>query len=143
MVRTLVMLAALVLPALAPAQEARKFNAKELEKQFDPLPAFARAQVVDAEVIVQSDAATGHQTADYVVASGQKAVLDFYQVKLATKPRKSGDLETGSLKYVFAPKPFKEDKFVVQVVVRPVEGNAGRTAIRLFKRPIKEDDERD
>lgn len=141
MVRALVLMAALI-PSMALAQDARKFNAKELEQQFDPLPVFAKGAVVDGEVIVQSDAASGHLSADYVVAAGQKAVLDFYQVKLATKPEKSGDVETSTLKYVFAPKPFKDDKFVVSATVRPVEGNAGRTAIRLFKRPIKEDDKR-
>lgn len=144
MVRAIVLLAATLLPTFCFAQEAKRFSAKELEKQFDPLPIFAvNGQAVDNEVVVSSDLATGSASADYVVAADHKKVNDFYQVKLATRPRKTGDLELGTLKFVFAPKPFKEDPYVIQVVVRPVEDNPKLTHIRLLKRQATENDARD
>ncbi|HEY3446883.1 MAG TPA: hypothetical protein VGK67_10990 [Myxococcales bacterium] len=144
MVRAIVILAAALLPSLCLAQEAKRFNAKELEKQFDPIPVFSvNGQAVDNEVVISSDLATGNASADYLVAAEFKKVIEFYQVKLATKPRKSGEMELGTLKFVFAPKPFKEDPFVIQVVVRPVEDNPRLTAIRLLKRPATENDPRD
>ncbi|MGC4117801.1 MAG: hypothetical protein QM765_25250 [Myxococcales bacterium] len=143
-VRSLLIVAATLAPALCFAQEAKRFNAKELEKQFDPIPVFSvNGQAVDNEVVVSADLATGNASADYLVAAEAKKVIEFYQVKLATKPRKTGDLELGTLKFVFAPKPFKEDAYVIQVVVRPVEDNPRITAIRLLKRPATEHDERD
>ena len=137
MTRALLILAVLLpLPSLAMAQDARRFDAKELEKQFDPIPVFSvGGRAVDDEVVVQSDASTRECAADYLVAAGAKAILDFYQVKLATKPRKEGAPELGTFRFVFAPPVDKGDKWAVQVVVRPVEGNAGLVAIRLLKRP--------
>lgn len=135
MTRALLILAVL-LPSLAKAQEARRFDAKELEKQFDPIPAYSvGGRAVDDEVVVHADASTKECAADYLVAAGAKTILDFYRVKLATKPRKEGAPELGTFRFVFAPPVDKGDKWAVQVVVRPVEGKSGVVAIRLLKRP--------
>ena len=98
----------------------------------------ANGKAVEDEVIVLSDPSTNEHSADYLVFAGTKTVLDFYQVKLATKPRKEGDPELGTFRFVFAPPVDKGDKWAVQVVVRPVEGSAGIVAIRLLKRAVPE-----
>ena len=85
--RRCLVLALMLLPSLALAQEGRKFNQKELEKDFDPLPVYSvRGQAVDNEVIVSVEPERDLIQADYVVRAEVKKVVDFYKTKLLTDP---------------------------------------------------------
>ena len=139
--RRCLVLALMLLPSLALAQEGRKFNQKELEKDFDPLPVYSvRGQAVDNEVIVSVEPERDLIQADYVVRAEVKKVVDFYKTKLLTDPKKEGEEELGTLKYNFAPKPHKGDKRLFRVLVQQAEGNKANTGIRLLRRKVTEED---
>ena len=135
----LIALCALCLPALASAQEAKKFNAKELEKEFAPVPVFAKGGVADNEVMVSEDAARDFVEAVYVVHSDVKKVVEFYQSKLTVAPQKEGEQELGTEKYTFAIPVKKGDKRVFKVVLLPTD-TAGSTVVKLMHRKASDDD---
>lgn len=129
-------LALACLPAVALAQDARKFNVRELEKEFAPLPVFAPKQgAVDNEVIISRDRAADSLQAIYVVRAELKKVLEFYSTKLSLKPKQDGD-ELGAAKYTFAPK-FRGK--VCTVTVSELDDRSG-VQISLLRRAATEDD---
>ena len=131
----------MMLPALAFGQEGKKFNVKDLEKQFDPLPVFSvKGQAVDNEVIVSEEPERDLLQADYVVRAEVKKVIEFYKGKLRLEPKKEGEDELGTAKYVFAPKPMKGDKRLFRVILQQAEGNPTNTVIRLLRRKVTDDD---
>jgi hypothetical protein len=138
--RRLLPLVLVVGPALALAQEAKKFNAKELEKDFAPLPVYAqRGAVVDNEVVLSSDESRDLLQAVYVVKADVKKVNDFYAAKMSVKAERKGDDTLGTVKYVFQ-KPIKKgDQRVYRVTVEPLD-EPGRVQISLLRRAVTEDD---
>ncbi len=98
-------LALACLPAVALAQDARRFNVHELEKEFAPLPVFAPKQgAVDNEVIVSRDRSADSLQAVYVVRAELKKVLEFYATKLSISPKLAGEADLGTVTYTFSPK---------------------------------------
>jgi len=139
MVRSLALVLA-VLPAVALAQDARKFDARELEQEFAPLPAFAPKQgAVDNEVIVTRDSSHDSLQAIYVVRAELKKVVEFYSAKLALKPQKVGDEELGTTKYLFTPKPRKDDKARLIATIRQADDGQS-VQIALLRRALTEDE---
>jgi hypothetical protein len=121
-----------------------KFNPKQLEKDFAPLPLFADAKgrpvaAVDNEVMVSRDGESDKVQAVYVVRAELKKVLDFYTAKLSVKPEKSGDATLGDVKYHFNLKPRAADTRVFRVRVIPVEGG-GSVQITLTNRALTPED---
>lgn len=133
-------LALALLPASALAQDAQKFNARELEKEFAPLPVFSPKQgVVDHEVVVSRDRSRESAQAVYVVRADLKKVLEFYSSKLTLKPKKLGDEALGTVKYIFAPKPKLNEKEMVIATVWQSDDGQG-VQIALLHRAITEED---
>jgi hypothetical protein len=139
MARILALALALV-PSVCLAQDAEKFNAKDLEKEFAPLPAFSPKQgAVDNEVIVTRDPSHDGLQAVYVVRAELKKVLEFYSARLSIKPRKVGDEDLGTVKHVFAPRPRKGDKVQVIATIRQSDDGQG-VQIALLRRGLTEDE---
>ena len=132
-------LAAVVLPTLAFAQEAKPFNAKDLEKEFAPVPVFAKGGVVDNEVMVNKEADRDFVEAVYVVRTDVKKVVEFYQGKLNLTAKKDGEAELGTEKYTLAIPVKKGAKRVFKVMLQPTD-EGGNTVITLTHRKPTEDD---
>ncbi len=131
---------ALLLPSLAVAQEAKKFNAKDLEKELAPLVAYSpKGGIVDNEAIVSVNPDYDSYEAVYVVKSAVKKVIDFYVEKLGFEPTREGEAELGTLRYHFALKIKQGDKRAYKVTVEPLEGE-NRVQIRLLRRAVTDDD---
>jgi hypothetical protein len=125
------------LPAVALAQDARKFNVHELEKEFAPLPVFAPKQgAVDNEVIVARDRSADSIQAIYVVRAELKKVLEFYASKLSIKAKQDGDEALGTVKYTFAPKVKGK---VLIATLSELDDRSG-VQIALLRRTATEDD---
>lgn len=131
----------LLVPSLALGQDAKKFNAKQLEQDFSPLAVFhQKGKVVDNEVIVtEGEFGADHLQAVYVVRTGVKKALEFYGQKLSAEPKKEGDEALGTLKYVFALPFGPEDKRLFKVTLTPTD-NPGTVQVTLLRRAIVEDD---
>ncbi|MGC4122654.1 MAG: hypothetical protein QM765_50405 [Myxococcales bacterium] len=143
MTRALALAAAVVLlPSLAFAQEAAKFNAKELEKDFAQVGVFAAkgVPVIDNEVMMAKESARDFVQAVYVVKVDIKKVLEFYKGKTKVEPKKEGEEELGTHKYTFAPLPTKDDKRLYKVTVEPSD-KKGQVVITLMHRAITDDDQ--
>lgn len=115
-------------PALAFAQDARKFSAYQsaLAAKVAPLPVFVppakgkKSGVVDNEVIATFDKSKDQYQAVYVVRSEVDAVLGFYKSKLGIEPKEVGSEVLGDLAYIFKV-PLKEaDQYVLEVQVKPL-----------------------
>ncbi len=133
-------LALALLPAFALAQDAQKFNARELEKEFAPLPVFSTKQgVADNEVIVTRDRSRENAQAVYVVRADLKKVLEFYSSRLRLKPEKRGDEALGTVNYLFAPKPKPNDRQMMIATISQSEDGQS-VQIALLHRGITEDD---
>lgn len=134
-------LAFVLLPSLAFAQEAKKFNAKELEKDFAEVGVFAPkgVPIVDNEVMMAKEADRDFVQAVYVVKVDIKKVLEFYKDKVKVEPKKEGEEELGTHKFHFAPKPKKADKRLYKVTVEPSD-KKGQVVITLMHRAVTDDD---
>ena len=139
--RTALALSLLLLPTLGFAQEAKKFNAKELAKDFEAVGVYAPkgVVVVENEVMVNSEPARDFVEAVYVVRADLKKVLEFYKTRLTLEPKKQGDDELGTQKYLFAPKPKVGEKRIYKVTVAQAEGGSG-TMITLMHRKAESDE---
>ncbi len=137
--KSLALIAALLLPAAALAQDSQKFNAKALEKSFPKLAVFTvkGGGVVDNEVIV-TKGKTQNQ-AVYVIKSDSSKVVDFYKSKLGVDPAVTGEEALGDVKYTFAIRPKKGDIKIYKLTVVPLEGG-GKVQIALFERDATEED---
>jgi hypothetical protein len=134
-------LALVVVPALALAQDAKRFNLAELEKQFAPLPVFQqKGGVVDNEVIVTHDGTKDRVQAVYLVRAELAKVVAFYEGKLALKAAKQGDDELGTTRYVLSVRPKKGDKRAFKATVERAE-DPGLVQITLVNRALAEDEE--
>jgi len=135
-------LALLLLPTLASGQEAKKFNAKELEKEFAAVGVFAPkgVKVMDNEVMFAEEPQRDFVQAVYVARVDIKKVLDFYKDKTKVDPKMEGKEELGTQKYTFAPLPTVADKRLYKVLVEP-SLNKGQVVITLMHRAVTEDDE--
>ena len=133
--------AVLLLPGLAFAQETKKFNAKELEKDFAAVGVFAPkgVAIIDNEVVVDTEPERDYRQAVYMVRADIKKVLEFYKVKARVEPTTSGDEDLGTLKYVFAPMPQVDDKRLYRVTVEPASMK-GQVMITLMHRRVTSDD---
>ena len=131
----------LLLPAVAQAQQAEKFNAAQLEQDFAPLALFHQnGKVVDKEVILSRDPDRDSLQAIYVVRAKVEKVLEFYKEKLGVEPKTEGQEELGTLKYRFT-LPLKEgDKRVFKVTVEPTD-QRGLVQIIVLRRAMTEDDQ--
>lgn len=134
--------ALVLLPSLALAQEAKKFNAKDLEKDFAKVGVFApkNVKVVDNEAMVATESKRDYMQVVYVVRTDLKKVTDFYKEKMAMEPVKEGEEELGTYKYVFAPKPKKDEERLYKVTVEPSD-KKGQVVITLMHRKVTEDDD--
>jgi len=134
-------LALLLVPAMAFAQEAQKFNLKALEKEFAPIPVYnVKGAVVDNEVVVSSDPKRDFYQAVYVLRVDVKKAVEFYKTKLAIEPKAEGEQELGTMKYTFAPKIAKGEVRVFKVMVAPTDA-AGATVVTLMHRKVTADDD--
>jgi hypothetical protein len=130
----------LLLPSLAFGQEAKKFDAKDLEKELAPLAVFhEKAKVVDNEVVVTVNPDYDSYEAVYVVKAPVKKVVEHYKSKLGIEPAKQGTEDLGDVKLIFAPKAHEGDKRVYRATIEPLED--GRVQITLLRRAITDDDE--
>jgi len=132
-------LAVLCLPALSFAQDAKKFNAKELEKEFAPVPVYAKGGVVDNEVMVSEEPKRDYVQAVYVVRADKKKVLEFYQTKLGLTPKTEGEEELGSEKYIFSPPPKKGEKRLFKVTIAATD-TGDNTVVTLMHRRVTDDE---
>ncbi len=142
MTRALALAAAvLLLPSLALGQEAAKFNAKALEKDFAQVGVFVAkgAPVVDNEVMMAKEPQRDFVQAVYVVKVDIKKVLDFYKAKTKVEPKKDGEEELGTHKFTFAPLPTKSDERLYKVTVEPSD-KKGQVVITLMHRAVTDDD---
>jgi hypothetical protein len=130
-------LALACLPAVALAQDARKFNVRDLEQEFAPLPVFAPKQgAVDNEVIVTRDGSADTIQAVYIVRAELKKVLEFYASKLSIKAKRDGNEALGTVKYTFAPKV--KGKVLIATVTE-LNDRSG-VQIALLRRAATEDE---
>ena len=134
-------LAVVLLPSLAFAQEAKKFNAKDLEKDFASVGVFAPkgVAIVDNEVMMATEASRDFMQAVYVVRTDIKKVLEFYKGKTKVEPKKEGEEELGTHKFHFSPLPVKGDKRIFKVTVEPSD-KKGQVVITLMHRAVTDDD---
>lgn len=131
----------LLVPALAFGQESKKFNQKELEKEFAPVPVYVvKGAVIDNEVVVSKEAARDFYQAVYVVKVDVKKAVEFYKTKLGFDPKAEGEPELGTMKYTFAPKIPKGETRVFKVMVAPTDSQAA-TVITLMHRKVTADDD--
>lgn len=129
-----------IAPALAGAQEARRFNVEELEAQLAPLAVFhQKGKVVDNEVVITREEPRQLVEAVYVAQADLAKVLDFYRARLSLPPQKQGDEELGTVRYLFAPKARRGDKRVCRAIVEPIESK--RVQVTLSCRALTEDDQ--
>jgi hypothetical protein len=132
-------LAVLCLPALSFAQDAKKFNAKELEKEFAPVPVYVKGGVVDNEVMVSAEPKRDYVQAVYVVRADKKKVLEFYQTKLNVTPKVEGEQELGSEKYVFSLPLKTGEKRLFKVTIAATD-TGDNTVITLMHRKATDDE---
>ncbi|HEY3451838.1 MAG TPA: hypothetical protein VGK67_36105 [Myxococcales bacterium] len=134
-------LAAVLLPSLAFAQEAKKFNAKDLEKDFAQVGVFTAkgAAVVDNEVMMAKEGDRDFVQAVFVVKFDIKKVIEFYKDKMKMEPKKEGEEELGTHKYIFAPLPAHKDKRLYKVTIEPSD-KKGQVVITLMHRAVTEED---
>jgi hypothetical protein len=132
-------LAVICLPALSFAQDAKKFNAKELEKEFAPVPVYAKGGVVDNEVMVSQEPKRDFVQAVYVVRAEKKKVVEFYQTKLKVTPKVEGEEELGSEKYIFALPLKKGDDRLYKVTLSATD-TGGNTVVTLMHRKASDDE---
>ena len=141
-VRVLALVFSLLIPRLAPAQEARRLDLKALEKEFAPLPVFTvKGQVIDSEVVVLEEPILEQVHVVYSVRTELKKVVEFYKGKIAVEPKKEGDEELGTEKYIFIRKPRQGEKRVFRVELEKSDGAAG-TTITLVRRKVTDEDEK-
>ena len=134
-------LALFLLPCLAVAQEARKFNAKQLEEEFAAVGVFAPkgVAIVDNEVMLALEPGRDFVQAVYVARVDLKKVLGFYKGKTRVEPKTEGEEELGTQRYSFAPVPLAADKRLYKVTVEPSE-RKGQVIITLMHRAITDGD---
>ncbi|HCF60273.1 MAG TPA: hypothetical protein DFS52_20030 [Myxococcales bacterium] len=130
----------LLIPALAQGQEAEKFDAARLEKDFAPMAVFhQKGKVVDNEAIVARDDSRDSLHAVYVVRAKLDKAVAFYKEKLGVEPKTEGSEELGTLKYVFTIAPKSGDKRIHKATVEPTS-QAGRLQISLLRRALTDEE---
>ena len=148
----LFLLALLLTPTLASAQAqdkdnvgAIKFNPKQIEKDFAPLPVYADAKgkfvpAVENEVMFTKDDTKDMIQATWVVTAKAEKVVEFYEKKLNTKAVKKGDFTLGTAKWTIEPRLKKGDARVYKVTLTPTDGGGG-VQIILTNRAIDQEND--
>ncbi|MGI5863719.1 MAG: hypothetical protein ACOX6T_16910 [Myxococcales bacterium] len=133
----------LLIPTLAHGQEAEKFDAARLQKDFAPMAVFhEKGKVVDNEAIVTKDDSRDSLHAVYLVKAKLEKVVAFYKEKLGVEPKVEGSEELGTLKYVFTLPPKSANERIYKATIEPTT-QAGRLQISLLRRALTDEERED